>query len=334
MSLAITCARSALAAAIASTPVPVPMSRIGPLPLAGELPDGAAPWGREGQAAAALEPRIQRQQAAARGAVMAGAERERRLDLDADAVRRHPGAVMRAVHQEAPGRDRLEPGEARRHPVARRHRLEHEPPAPPPSPAIVPTSARNAASSGGAPKCASKLQPPSGRSNAATAASPASNVSASASASRRAVARSQARRATTVTDDSGDDGICPCGFHSLSTRTATVVVTAGCLGAPWIAHCVDRAEEISRRHPDRPSTAVVHRTRRRVGRPADGSCSPRIPRFSPGLSTELSDRVIPAIAAGSPQATSDKSPSFMPSRNAHNGALSRGRGRASTWDIR
>ncbi len=43
---------------------------------------------------------------------MAGAEGERGLDLDADAVRRDAGAVVRAVHDEAAGRDRLEPGEA------------------------------------------------------------------------------------------------------------------------------------------------------------------------------------------------------------------------------
>ena len=49
---------------------------------------------------------IEQQQAAARGAVMAGAERQRRLDLDADLVGRHPRAVVLAMHDETPGRDR------------------------------------------------------------------------------------------------------------------------------------------------------------------------------------------------------------------------------------
>ena len=40
-------------------------------------------------AKAALEQCIEREQAAARGAVMTGAEGKRRLDLDADAVGRH-----------------------------------------------------------------------------------------------------------------------------------------------------------------------------------------------------------------------------------------------------
>ena len=55
---------------------------------------------------------VERQQAAARGAVMAGAEGQRRLDLDADAIERHAGAIMGAVHDEAPGRDRRQSGEA------------------------------------------------------------------------------------------------------------------------------------------------------------------------------------------------------------------------------
>ena len=69
---------------------------------------------------------IERQQAAARGAVMAGAEGERRLDLDADAVGRDAGAIMRAVHDEAAGRDRRQSGEASRDPVLRRDALEAE----------------------------------------------------------------------------------------------------------------------------------------------------------------------------------------------------------------
>ena len=50
---------------------------------------------------------IQCQQAAARRSVMAGAEGKRRLDLDADAVRRNPRAVVRAMHREPAGLDRL-----------------------------------------------------------------------------------------------------------------------------------------------------------------------------------------------------------------------------------
>ena len=60
---------------------------------------------------------VEREQAAAGGAVMAGAERERRLDLDADGASRNAGAVMGAMHDEAAGRDRLEPAQALAHPV-------------------------------------------------------------------------------------------------------------------------------------------------------------------------------------------------------------------------
>ena len=56
---------------------------------------------------AAARQHVERQQAAAGGAVMAGAEGGRGLDLDADAMAGHAGAVVRAVHDEAPGGDRL-----------------------------------------------------------------------------------------------------------------------------------------------------------------------------------------------------------------------------------
>ena len=46
---------------------------------------------------------IEQQQAAARGAVVAGAERQRRLDFDAELVGRDTFAVMLAVHDEASG---------------------------------------------------------------------------------------------------------------------------------------------------------------------------------------------------------------------------------------
>ena len=64
-----------------------------------------------------LQHMIEQQQAAARGAVMAGAERQRRLDLDAELVRRDARAIMLAVHDEAPGGDRDEVLEAGLDPV-------------------------------------------------------------------------------------------------------------------------------------------------------------------------------------------------------------------------
>src|SRR5471032_2883265 len=55
---------------------------------------------------------------------MAGAECGRRLDLDADAMAGHAGAVVRAMHDEAAGLDRLQSGEAFLDPVARRNALD------------------------------------------------------------------------------------------------------------------------------------------------------------------------------------------------------------------
>ena len=66
-----------------------------------------------------LADRVECEQATARGAVVPGAEGERRFDLDADAVARHPGAVVRAVDDEAPGGDRRQSGEALTNPVRR-----------------------------------------------------------------------------------------------------------------------------------------------------------------------------------------------------------------------
>ncbi len=48
---------------------------------------------------------------------MAGSERQRRLDLDADPVERHAAAVVRAVNHEAAGLDRLESGKAFADPI-------------------------------------------------------------------------------------------------------------------------------------------------------------------------------------------------------------------------
>ena len=71
-----------------------------------------------------LAKRIERQQAAARGAVMAGTESQRRLDLDADAIERDAGAVVGAVDDEAAGSHGRQSGEAFAHPVRRRDPLE------------------------------------------------------------------------------------------------------------------------------------------------------------------------------------------------------------------
>src|SRR6185437_8352 len=61
--------------------------------------------------ATALQQPVEVHETAARGAVMAGAEGEASLDLDADVAQGHPVAIMRAVDEEAAGSDRLEPGE-------------------------------------------------------------------------------------------------------------------------------------------------------------------------------------------------------------------------------
>lgn len=64
------------------------------------------------------------QETAARRAVMAGAEGQRGFDLDANAVRRHSIAIVRAVNEKATGRDRFQSGKTFAHPVFRRDRLE------------------------------------------------------------------------------------------------------------------------------------------------------------------------------------------------------------------
>ena len=98
ISPAATRVRSNRAAAIASTPVPVPIS-------------------------STLRVRrrfvrsIQREEAAAGRAVMTGAEGERCFDLDADLVGSRIGAVMRAVNDETARAHRLESGKASGNPV-------------------------------------------------------------------------------------------------------------------------------------------------------------------------------------------------------------------------
>jgi hypothetical protein len=75
---------------------------------------------------ARLRDPIEGQQAAAGGAVVAGAEGERGFDLDADAIWRYARAVVGAVDEETPGGDRCKPVEAGLDPIPRRDRLEHQ----------------------------------------------------------------------------------------------------------------------------------------------------------------------------------------------------------------
>ncbi len=58
---------------------------------------------------------------------MAGAERERRFDLDADAVDRNASAVVRAMDDEAARGDGRESGEALAHPVGFLNAREAQP---------------------------------------------------------------------------------------------------------------------------------------------------------------------------------------------------------------
>ncbi len=79
------------------------------------------------QLAHPLAQAVERQKTAARRAVVAGAEGERRLDLDADPVGRTCGAVVGAVNEESPSLDGLEACEALFHPILRGHALETQP---------------------------------------------------------------------------------------------------------------------------------------------------------------------------------------------------------------
>src|SRR5512135_2005371 len=92
------------------------------LPLAGGGSDLFTP-----RAVHRLAQPIQRHEAAARGAMMAGAEGERGLDLDADPVRRHATAIMRTVHHETANRDRPQPEKAFRDPILGGDALEAQP---------------------------------------------------------------------------------------------------------------------------------------------------------------------------------------------------------------
>src|ERR1700730_155491 len=75
---------------------------------------------------APFEQTVEREQTPARGAVMAGAERQRRFDLDADTVDGDARTIMTPVQEEAAGRHRREPREARGDPVALGKRFERK----------------------------------------------------------------------------------------------------------------------------------------------------------------------------------------------------------------
>ena len=70
---------------------------------------------------------LEQQQAAARRAVMAGAEGERGFDLDGEVVRFDAGAIMRAVNEEAAGANRRKAGQGVGDPIALRRAAEHDP---------------------------------------------------------------------------------------------------------------------------------------------------------------------------------------------------------------
>src|SRR3954453_1368239 len=69
---------------------------------------------------------IEQQQAAARGAVMAGTERQRRFDLDAELVGRDAVAVMLAMYDKTPGGDGNEIFETGLDPVLGFHSVEDD----------------------------------------------------------------------------------------------------------------------------------------------------------------------------------------------------------------
>jgi hypothetical protein len=76
------------------------------------------------RAAPRLRDAIEREQATAGTAMMAGAEGEPCLDLNGNTVDANAAAVMCAVHDEATGLDRLETFETRAHPVGGCKHLE------------------------------------------------------------------------------------------------------------------------------------------------------------------------------------------------------------------
>ncbi len=67
---------------------------------------------------------VDRQQAAPRGGMLARPEGGAGIDLERDAPRRHLAVIVRAMHEEAPGRDRREVAQAGQHPIGVGHLLD------------------------------------------------------------------------------------------------------------------------------------------------------------------------------------------------------------------
>ena len=150
---------------------------------------------------------VERQQAAARGAVMAGAEGERGLDFDADAVGGMPAAVVRAVHDKAAGRDRLESGEAFADPILRGDGVRSASAllaaAAPPATAA---SSRTLAASAGARKYTLTRQPPGWPASTRLTATSSRKTLGDRSAIRRADCSSVSSVATVVSLSSAAGG--------------------------------------------------------------------------------------------------------------------------------
>ncbi len=89
---------------------------------------------------------------------MARAESQRRLDLDADVIAAQPVSVMRAMHQHAPGADRLQPRQRARDPVPLGDLAKTPRALAASASAAASISARTPASSGGSPKKTSTAQ--------------------------------------------------------------------------------------------------------------------------------------------------------------------------------
>ena len=88
------------------------------------LPRGRTERGFGRPAVSLLDDAIEREQAAACGAVVAGAKGEPGIDLDGDAIDPRAFAGMRAMHDETSGLDRREAFAALVDPIGGRERLE------------------------------------------------------------------------------------------------------------------------------------------------------------------------------------------------------------------
>ena len=156
--------------------------------------------------------------AAARSAVMAGAEGQRSLDLDADAAHRDARARRRARRN-----DRRRPAGDPRGPCAVvGASVSNTSASAAAEPAAAAISARTAASSGRWPKWRVSDQRPSASSNAAAATSSALKLSVTASLTRRAVAASMASRASVVA--TGGEG----GRGSILLSRPELIHACGC----------------------------------------------------------------------------------------------------------